>query len=440
MPWSPRRSHRSTPCPACRAPRRARALTLSNAVVTSTRAAGPAETSCAGAAALKPASIRLRSGVELSWIAPTHSDGWCHQALGRHEAGGATRQRHHRAHRRPRQLGQCGRVALDPPARSSLAIEGNCDGILHAVVGVGCRAAQGQRQGSRRGRMVVSGSREGKTIGERPQPANPGTGRAGPAAYNSALPAGSARREKGAHKADRDMTQTMMKALVKREAARASGWKKFRAGTRPERGPGQAGKTAICGTDCTSPVGRVSQRTIKPGLVIGTNSSAGWSSSARRDRLQARPARFRRRHIVCGHCRNCRGGRQHLCPNTVGIGVNRHARFAEYIVMRPEPVGRSGPDPQRTGRLLLPSAMPRTARWSSMSWARTSDHRRRPDRHRCRGICKHIGARNVVVTDVNDYRLKLAADMGATRVATSQTSAQGRHERPAMEASTSAWR
>src|SRR5947207_15693450 len=38
-------------------------------------------------------------------------------------------------------------------------------------------------------------------------------------------------------------------------------------------------------------------------------------------------------HIVCGHCRNCRAGRQHLCPNTVGIGVNRAGAFAEYIVM-----------------------------------------------------------------------------------------------------------
>src|SRR5690606_1563396 len=169
-------------------------------------------------------------------------------------------------------------------------------------------------------------------------------------------------------------------------------------------------------------------RTIRPGLVIGhefvgrvEELGPGVSGYKVGQRVSAEG------HIVCGHCRNCRGGRPHLCPHTVGIGVNRDGAFAEYIVMPasnlwpiPDPVPSELAaffDPYGNAAhcalefdvvgedVLITGAGPiRIIR------AGLSNH------IIAAGICKHIGARNVVVTDVNDYRLKLAADMGATRV------------------------
>ena len=131
------------------------------------------------------------------------------------------------------------------------------------------------------------------------------------------------------------MTQ-MMKALVKREAAKGIWMEEVPV---PAPGPNEVliklEKTAICGTDLHIYLwDEWSQRTIKPGLVIGhefvgriVELGTGVTGYKIGQRVSAEG------HIVCGHCRNCRGGRQHLCPNTVGIGVNRDGAFAEYIVM-----------------------------------------------------------------------------------------------------------
>jgi hypothetical protein len=131
------------------------------------------------------------------------------------------------------------------------------------------------------------------------------------------------------------MTQ-MMKALVKREAAKGIWMEQVPV---PVPGPNEVliklEKTAICGTDLHIYLwDEWSQRTIKPGLVIGhefvgriVDLGPGVTGYKVGQRVSAEG------HIVCGHCRNCRAGRQHLCPNTVGIGVNRDGAFAEFIVM-----------------------------------------------------------------------------------------------------------
>src|SRR3546814_10065106 len=127
-----------------------------------------------------------------------------------------------------------------------------------------------------------------------------------------------------------------MKALVKREAAKGIWMEEVPV---PQPGPNEVliklEKTAICGTDLHIYLwDEWSQRTIKPGLVIGhefvgriVEIGPGVSGYSIGQRVSAEG------HIVCGHCRNCRAGKQPLCPNTVGIGVNRNGAFADYIVM-----------------------------------------------------------------------------------------------------------
>ena len=217
------------------------------------------------------------------------------------------------------------------------------------------------------------------------------------------------------------MSTQMMKALVKREAAKGIWLEQV---TVPQPGPNEVliklEKTAICGTDLHIYLwDEWSQRTIKPGLVIGhefvgriVEIGPGVTGYALGQRVSAEG------HIVCGHCRNCRAGRQHLCPNTVGIGVNRDGAFAEYIVM---PATNLWPIPDQIPSELAAFFDPYgNAAHCALEFDVVGEDvlitGAGPIGVMAAGICKHIGARNVVVTDVNDYRLKLAADMGATRV------------------------
>ncbi|WP_180321881.1 alcohol dehydrogenase catalytic domain-containing protein, partial [Xanthomonas perforans] len=131
------------------------------------------------------------------------------------------------------------------------------------------------------------------------------------------------------------MAQTM-KALVKREANKGIWLEQVPV---PTPGPNEVliklEKTAICGTDLHIYLwDEWSQRTIRPGLTIGhefVGRVAELGSAVTGYQVGQRVSA--EGHIVCGHCRNCRGGRPHLCPNTVGIGVNVNGAFAEYMVM-----------------------------------------------------------------------------------------------------------
>ena len=122
-------------------------------------------------------------------------------------------------------------------------------------------------------------------------------------------------------------------------------------------------------------------------------------------------------HITCGHCRNCRAGKRHLCRNTVGIGVNRQGCFAEYLVM-PAVNAFKLPDsiPDDVASCFDPYG---NAVHTALSFDLVGEDvlitGAGPIGCMAAAICKHIGARHVVVTDVNDYRLGLAKKLGATQ-------------------------
>ncbi|WP_293934216.1 L-threonine 3-dehydrogenase [Iodobacter sp.] len=122
-------------------------------------------------------------------------------------------------------------------------------------------------------------------------------------------------------------------------------------------------------------------------------------------------------HITCGHCRNCRAGRRHLCRNTVGVGVNRPGAFAEYLML---PAFNAFPIPDDISDDLAAIFDPfgnavHTALSFNMVGEDVLITGAGPIGIMAVAIAKHVGARHVVITDVNDYRLDLARKMGATR-------------------------
>ena len=177
-------------------------------------------------------------------------------------------------------------------------------------------------------------------------------------------------------------------------------------------------KTAICGTDLhIYKWDDWAQRTIKTPMTIGheymgevVDMGSGVKNIKIGDRVTGEG------HIACGHCRNCRRGKLHVCENTVGIGVNRDGSFAEYLSLPAEnvvhldsrvsdemasimdPFGNAthtalsfpliGEDVLITGAGLI----------GTMATA----------------ICRFAGARNIVVSVLSEYRLDIARKMGAT--------------------------
>ena len=177
-------------------------------------------------------------------------------------------------------------------------------------------------------------------------------------------------------------------------------------------------KTAICGTDLhIYKWDEWSQNTIKTPMIIGheyvgviSEVGDGVQHFEVGDRVTGEG------HIACGHCRNCRRGKLHVCENTIGVGVNRDGAMAEYLVIPADnvvklderisdemaaimdPFGNAthtalsfpvlGEDVLITGAGLI----------GSMATA----------------ICRFAGARYIVVSDISDYRLELDKKMGAT--------------------------
>jgi len=121
-------------------------------------------------------------------------------------------------------------------------------------------------------------------------------------------------------------------------------------------------------------------------------------------------------HVVCGRCRNCLAGRRHLCKDTKGIGVNRTGAFAEYISVPMTNVWhhQSGID-RDVASIFDPFG---NAVHTALSFDLLGEDvlitGAGPIGIMAVGIAKHAGARHVVITDVNDYRLGLAKKMGAT--------------------------
>src|SRR5216684_359734 len=121
-------------------------------------------------------------------------------------------------------------------------------------------------------------------------------------------------------------------------------------------------------------------------------------------------------HITCSHCRNCRAGKRHLCNNTVGLGVNRTGCFAEYVAL---PAFNLFRVPKAISDEIASFFDPLgNAVHTALSYDQVGEDvlitGAGPIGLMSIPICLHVGARYVVVTDVNEARLELARQMGAT--------------------------
>jgi threonine 3-dehydrogenase len=211
-----------------------------------------------------------------------------------------------------------------------------------------------------------------------------------------------------------------LKALVKREAARGLWLMDV-----PEPKPGdndvliRVKRTAICGTDVhIYKWDDWARQTIHTPMVVG-HEFVGEIVDVGSNVNDYRPGMIvsGEGHIVCGRCRNCMAGRRHLCPHTSGVGVNRAGAFAEYIVIPNANVWHhaDGIDPD-IASIFDPFG---NAAHTALQWDMVGEDvlitGAGPIGAMAAAIARHVGARHVVITDVNDYRLELAAKLGATR-------------------------
>ncbi|HSC09241.1 MAG TPA: L-threonine 3-dehydrogenase [Steroidobacteraceae bacterium] len=121
-------------------------------------------------------------------------------------------------------------------------------------------------------------------------------------------------------------------------------------------------------------------------------------------------------HITCGYCRNCRAGRRHLCRNTVGVGVNRPGCFAEYVSIPAANAFKLKPAiNDDIAAILDPFG---NATHTALSFNLVGEDvlitGAGPIGIMAAAIARFVGARHIVITDVNDYRLELARRMGAS--------------------------
>src|SRR5881296_2658387 len=121
-------------------------------------------------------------------------------------------------------------------------------------------------------------------------------------------------------------------------------------------------------------------------------------------------------HVVCGHCRNCLAGRRHLCKDTKGVGVNRPGAFAEYLTLPMSNVWvHDASVPRDVAAIFDPFG---NAVHTALSFPVLGEDvlitGAGPIGIMAAAIVRHAGARYVVITDVNEYRLELARKMGAT--------------------------
>ena len=211
-----------------------------------------------------------------------------------------------------------------------------------------------------------------------------------------------------------------MKAIIKKE--RSPGvW--MADVSKPEIGPNDVliklKKTAICGTDIhIYKWDEWAQRTIPVPMTIGhefmgevVELGTAVTGFKVGDRVSGEG------HITCGFCRNCRAGRRHLCTDTVGVGVNRTGAFAEYLSLPAFNAFKLKDEiPDEWASIFDPFG---NAVHTALAFDIIGEDilitGAGPIGCMAVAICKHVGARNIVITDVNDYRLELARKMGATR-------------------------
>lgn len=191
----------------------------------------------------------------------------------------------------------------------------------------------------------------------------------------------------------------------------------------PEHGPNdlliKIKITAICGTDVhIYNWDNWSQKTIPVPMItghefVGTVEALGCEVAGFKvgDRVTGEG------HLTCGHCRNCRAGKRHLCRNASGIGVNRQGCFAEYLVMPAYNAFRLDDSiTDESAAIFDPLG---NAVHTALSFDLVGEDvlitGAGPIGIMAGAVAKHAGARYVIITDVNEYRLNLARQMGVTQ-------------------------
>jgi threonine 3-dehydrogenase len=177
--------------------------------------------------------------------------------------------------------------------------------------------------------------------------------------------------------------------------------------------------TAICGTDLhIYKWDEWAQRTLELPLITGhefcgiiEDIGPGVTHYKPGDRVSGEG------HITCGYCRNCRAGKTHLCHKTIGIGIHCDGAFAEYLVIPESNVWPIHEDiPSQVAAFFDPYG---NAAHTVLSYEMVGEDvlitGAGPIGIMAVAICNFVGARNVVITDVNEYRLDLARKMGASR-------------------------
>ena len=178
-------------------------------------------------------------------------------------------------------------------------------------------------------------------------------------------------------------------------------------------------RTAICGTDLHiwkwDPW---AQKTIPTPMTVG-HEYCGYVEKTGSGVTDLIPGDYvsGEGHLVCGRCRNCLAGRRHLCPNTVGVGINRPGAFADFLVLPYRNVYKLDPTiPENLAAIFDPLG---NAIHTALSWDLVAEDvlitGAGPIGCMAAAICRFAGARHVVITDPNPFRLDLAKRLGATR-------------------------
>ena len=211
-----------------------------------------------------------------------------------------------------------------------------------------------------------------------------------------------------------------MKALVKRNATEGLWMEDVPI---PEPGINdvliKVRRTAICGTDMhIYNWDEWAQKTIPVPMIVG-HEFVGEIVEVGANVNDFHPGQIvsGEGHVVCGRCRNCMAGRRHLCKDTSGIGVNRPGAFAEYMVLPMSNVWEhsAGIDLDIAALFDPLGNAVHTALQFDLLGEDVLITGAGPIGAMAAAVCRHAGARHVVITDVIDQRLALATRLGATR-------------------------
>ena len=213
------------------------------------------------------------------------------------------------------------------------------------------------------------------------------------------------------------MSEKLMDAIIKPVAGEGVALAKVPV---PVAGPGEVlikvHKTAICGSDVhIYDWNDWAAQHVKPGMTIGHEYvgeiaalGEGVTGLFVGQRVSGEG------HITCGHCRNCRNGDIQWCKDTFGVGVDRNGAFAEYLCI---PASNVIPiDPNLDEDVVAFFDAFGNATHTALMWSLVGEDvlitGAGPIGIMAAGICKFAGARRVVITDLNEYRLDLARKMG----------------------------